>query len=102
MEHLHILGTLLLKLGIDPVFAYPYRYNYYKADSLNYSTTPQKILMDSITGELLAIEGYENILKTLKNEDVAAVISRIKLDEELHVKVLRERLDILIKNRNNR
>ena len=50
------------------------------------------MLMDDINGELRAIADYDKILAELNNERVAAIIKRIKLDEELHVKVLREEL----------
>ena len=53
------------------------------------------MLMDDISGELIAIRNYEEILKRLCNEDVAAVISRIKMDEELHIRVLKAELERL-------
>lgn len=94
MRHLDILGSLLLKLGADPVFTRmpPYKCDFFSACAVSYSKTPKKMLMDDISGELLAINDYNEMLKRLCNEDVAAVISRIILDEELHVKVLKDLL----------
>ena len=57
--------------------------------------------MDSISGEMLAIKDYSEIEKRLSNEKVAAIIARIRLDEELHVKVLKEQLDNLFANKND-
>jgi bacterioferritin len=101
MEHLEILGKLLLKLGVDPVFSMcpPYQYNFYNTSKINYNKTPQKMLLDDISGELSAINEYENMMKRLKSEEVSAVISRIILDEQLHVKALKECLESISKTK---
>ena len=54
------------------------------------------MLMDDINGELAAIAEYDRIIGELRNERVSAIIKRIKLDEELHVKILREQLNKII------
>ena len=95
MEHLEILGKLILDLGADPVYAIncmPFEYSFYSAKSVTYSKTPQKMLLDNISGEMLAISDYTKMINEICNEQVTAVLSRIKLDEELHVLVLKERL----------
>ena len=95
MRHFEMLGSLLLKLGVDPVFSWrpPSRLNWFNTSGISYSKTAQKMLMDDISGELSAINEYDRILKDLKNERVQAIISRIILDEELHVKLLRGLLE---------
>ncbi len=92
MEHLEILGNLLIKLGVDPVFTHfpPARSEYYSTRAVAYSKTPVKMLLDDISGEMVAISEYRNMLSCLNNEKVGEVISRIILDEELHVNVLKE------------
>lgn len=92
MEHIHILGTLLLKLGVNPVFCmYPPNTDYpFNTSGILYSELPQKIILDDISTEMLAINDYNQMLYQLKNERVGEVIQRIKLDEELHVKTLKE------------
>ena len=92
MRHLEILGETLSKLGVDPVFTRmpPYKCDFYSSSFVTYSKTAKKMIMDNISGELLAISDYKDMLARLKNEEVAAIISRIILDEELHVKVLKE------------
>ena len=94
MKHFEILGKTLLMLGIDPVFSGNpiYKFDYYSTKNVNYSKTPHKMLLDDLSGEMLAVKQYEEIIKTLNNEQVAAIISRIKLDEELHIKVLKDAL----------
>lgn len=95
MKHLEILGHTLCDLGVDPVMTAlpPYKFNYFNSFSVQYSTLPQKMLMDDISGEMVAINEYRKMLNKLLNEEVAAIISRIILDEELHVKVLKARLE---------
>lgn len=94
MRHLDILGKTLLALGADPVFTRfpPYKCDFYSSSFVNYSKTAKKMLMDDIAGELKAINDYREMQSVLKNEEVSAIVSRIILDEELHVKVLKERL----------
>ena len=95
MMHLEMLGELILKLGIDPVFTRrpPIRGDFYNTSQINYSRTPIKMLIDDITAEMVAVSEYEKICERLTNEQVGAVIKRIILDEQLHIKVLRARLE---------
>lgn len=94
MRHLEILGKTLLKLGADPVYTAcpPFKSNFYNTSQIAYSKTKQKMLLDDLSGEIYASETYGKMLNELCNEQVAAIIARIKLDEDLHVKVLKERL----------
>lgn len=98
MKHLEMLGQMLLKLGIDPMFYFisPYRREFFSSECVNYSKTTQKMLLDDISGELVAISEYNKMLNNLKNEEVGAMIKRIVLDEELHVRVLKDCLDNVI------
>lgn len=94
MHHFEIIGKTLLKLGVDPVFTrfLPYRCNYYNTSYVSYSKSPYKMLLDDINGELKAIDDYGFVISKLCNEQVSSVISRIILDEELHIKVLKDRI----------
>ena len=93
MKHLEILGELMLELGADPVL---YRMTPFGREeaitNVSYSKTKEKMLMDDIAGELVAINEYNKIVEALNNERVEAVLKRIVIDEELHVKALKERL----------
>ena len=92
MHHLEILGQLILSLGIDPIFASfpPFRAEYYSSIFLSYSKSARKMLLDDISGEMVAISEYEQLINKIKDEQVQAILLRIKLDEELHAKVLKE------------
>ena len=92
MEHVEILGKTLLQLGVKPVYSLspPYKYNFYNTSCVSYSNTPEKMLLDDISDEISSITQYEDILKRLDDEYVESIISRIILDEQLHVRVLKE------------
>ena len=97
MKHLDILGKLILELGLDPVFALqtPCGYDFYSASNVSYSKTLKKMLYDDILGELMAIQGYQKIISATNDQKIIEIISRIKLDEELHVLALEKRLSEL-------
>ncbi len=97
MHHLDLLGEMLLGLGTTPVFSAqpPYPFRFYSAANVSYATSPQRMLMDDIRGEKQAIRDYESMVRRLDNEQVAAVISRIILDEELHLEKLTKMLEEL-------
>ena len=96
MEHFELLGSALLKLGVDPMFTKQpcIRSGVYNTCYISYSKSPVKMLIDDITGEMVAIDEYEKMCEKLQEEDVSALIKRIMLDEQVHIKVLKERLEI--------
>lgn len=97
MQHFEILGGALIRLGANPVYTAnpPQMSNFYTTAFVRYSTHPQKMLMDDIEGEREAIEMYEYMLTKLDNEQVAAIIQRIIMDEKLHLKALTQLLERL-------
>lgn len=92
MLHLNLLAKAMKRLGLDPL----YRQNpqtpntWYNTSTVSHSKTLPKMLLDDIAGEMNAIADYKRMLSLLKNEDVAALIERIVLDEELHLAKLSE------------
>ncbi len=97
MEHYKMLGKAILKLGVSPIITtnLPYRYNPYNTSKILYSKEGQKMLLDDISTELVAIKTYQKMLDKLQDERVSALITRIILDEELHVQVLKKELESL-------
>ena len=98
MHHFKLLGEMLIRLGVDPVYtaglpATPF--NFYSTGAVCYSKSVKKMLMDDLSGEIYAAESYGKMLCRLCNEEVAAVIARIKMDEELHVQALTESMNAL-------
>ena len=95
MEHYNLLGKALISLGVNPLLLDKPSYlgEYYNASCVFTSHTAKKMLIDDISGELLAIDDYSKMLCRLKNEEVSALISRIRTDEELHVCALKNALN---------
>lgn len=94
MIHFEILGKMLLKLGVDPIFSTnPPGRNFYNTSQIAYSKTPTRMLMDDISAEMVAINEYQTMIRRLKNEQVAAVLQRIVLDEMLHLQEFKRLLN---------
>lgn len=94
MKHIDILGSAMLNLGVSPKYIQcPNTKEYYDTSLVSQSTTPQKMLMDDIQGEMNAIADYQKMLFVLKNEQVEAIVQRIILDEQLHLETLKKMLE---------
>lgn len=94
MKHFELLGESILALGGQPTYVqFPGSKVWYNTSTVSQSTTPQKMLMDDIVGEMGAIECYQKMLQVLKNEQVSALIERIILDEQLHLLTLKKLLE---------
>ena len=99
MHHLDILGSAMLKLGVNPRYVQqPNTDIYFNTTTVSQATMPQKMLMDDIQSEMTAISDYQKMLFVLKNEQVAAIIQRIILDEQLHLETLKQMLGKYAKN----
>lgn len=97
MHHLELLGKLILQLGEDPWFGFSdgFSKNFYNTSKISYSKLKEKMILDDISGEMMAIKEYERAVDMIKDEKVSAVLVRIRLDEELHVSALKSRLNEL-------
>ena len=75
MHHLEILGLLIIRLGLDPVFctANTFCAEYYSAKNIRYSKTPKKMLLDDITAESIAITEIID-----KEEIKRLIVARVK------------------------
>ena len=91
-HHFHLLGQTLKNLGAHSIFNnYP---QCVKPSSFcHYKKELDKMIIDDISSEMESIQIYSSMLKNLNNEKVKKVIERIVLDEELHLKVLKELLN---------
>lgn len=92
MKHLDLLGEALLRMGVNPVYVRcpPERREYYSTCNVDYSVQPAAMLAADITAEKGAIQSYENMLCKITNPTLSALISRILLDERLHLKKFKE------------
>ncbi len=93
MKHVDLLGQAMLTLGLDPKFTTkPNSNSYYNTGFVSYSKAPSKMVLDDYRLELEAISIYNKMLNLLDNEQVAALVSRIILDEQLHAQTFRDLL----------
>lgn len=101
MRHLDILGTMLGRLGVNAILTAnpPISNNFFSTAYVNYINSPERMLEADIKAEANAIEEYNRMLEKLDNQDVAAVISRIVMDETLHLEALTKALDDYQKRR---
>lgn len=91
MHHLNILGNLIIALGKEPKYQYfkkhkPVNWN---PKFISYSTNPSEAIKDDIASEIDAICQYKKSLKSIDDSNIKSIISRIILDEEFHIELLR-------------
>ena len=89
MRHLEMLGELIVLLGGDPRFCGPRRMGINTA-MLGYASEPARILRGAISGEEAAIRLYGDLIKNINDGYVRAVLKRIIMDEEQHLKIFKE------------
>lgn len=88
-EHLNILGELIISLGGDPVLTIEKRnkVSNWSTKFINKDTSLKNILINNIRSEIEIIKEYRKIATIIENENIIAILNRIILDEELHVKI---------------
>lgn len=94
MRHLHLLGQLITALGGNPIYrSYPYkRPAFWSSGVLQYQGNKEKALHISIAGEQEAVESYRHLSKLIQDSGVTAVLQRIILDEEVHIRLFQQYL----------
>ncbi|MBQ9745680.1 MAG: manganese catalase family protein [Clostridia bacterium] len=90
MRHLDMLGELITLLGGDPRFCGPDARVGINTAMLAYRKEPAQVIRGAIAGEEGAIRLYGDLIRNINDECVRAVLRRIVMDEELHLKIFRE------------
>ncbi|MDE6965892.1 MAG: hypothetical protein K2O94_02815 [Clostridiales bacterium] len=92
MKHLDLLGEALLRMGVSPMYVRrpPNKCDYYATCNVNYATRPAAMIAADITAETEAIRTYEQMLCKITNPVLGALISRILLDERMHLKTFKD------------
>ena len=87
MRHLEKLASILVSLGVPPVFTAcpPYPVAYYSAANVDYVKPLPQMLEADIRAEKGAIAGYKRILRVVSDEKICAAIKEILADEERHL-----------------
>ncbi|MDR1409422.1 MAG: rubrerythrin family protein [Oscillospiraceae bacterium] len=94
MEHLERFGDAARQLGADPRCWAPQcaGFAYWSPCPLNYAKNPADAVVASIREERKTIEKYTGQLHAIPDKGLQMLLSRIILDEELHVRVLEDLL----------
>lgn len=90
MHHHELLGETIIKLGGTPVIGG--NRQFWNGSMVNYNKELVQMIELDIISENIAIENYRNTIKCLNNYTIRELIERIILDEELHIKLLKEAL----------
>ena len=97
MYHLNVLGNLITMLGGNPKYMC-YHQNYtvvWNGNMVNYNHNVKQILLYDIALELYAFDSYTAHAKAIKDENVSAMLSRLALDEHLHMEMFQNCLEKL-------
>ena len=91
MRHLGIIGGLLVKMGVPPVFTAcpPYPVAYYSASNVDHSRKFSEMLETDIRAEQEAIACYTRALDAVTDGEAREAIAKIRADEERHLALLR-------------
>jgi bacterioferritin len=90
MKHFEILGDLIFKLGGDPKFCDSVSHRCFDAGKVKYQPHPERLNRAAIAGERTAIALYRELMRKIDDECVRAILRRIILDEEHHIKIFSE------------
>lgn len=92
MHHLELLAETIKLLGMDPKYQI---YNLdeiipWTADFVPYGNNLKEMLDIDIEGETMAIVNYRKSIELIDDKYIRALLERIILDEEVHLKIFHE------------
>ena len=90
MNHLELLGEILVQLGAEPGYWINNKKPHYWSSKLvDYDLSSLKyILTVDINDEKSAIKQYKETITKINDENINDIIKRIILDEEYHIQLL--------------
>ncbi len=90
MHHMDMLAQLISALGGTPIY-YNSERRMWGAEYIEYFTNmPCKQIIADIEGEKGAIENYQYHITLINDRYIKNILERIILDEDLHIRLLRE------------
>ena len=92
MTHLDMLADVILDLGVYPKFVGG-EGEIWNSNFVPYGISTINRLELAIKGEYGAIEQYRDHICKIKDEEICALLERIILDEELHIKIFKHLLE---------
>lgn len=91
MRHIELLASAINTFGGDPVFAG--RYNWFSGSYADYEKDLKQMLLRDIEAEKAAANAYLKAAENTDNESLKELLTRISMDEELHVTLLSAALE---------
>jgi len=90
MEHLEILGKLIIALGGDPRFEINKggRDLEWSPKFIEYGSNLASMLRENIDGEKASIRQYKSTISLIKDDKIIKILERIIVDGEIHIKTL--------------
>ncbi len=91
MQHLEILGDLIVELGGEPRY-WRGNHGYWQGHEVAYAMSDKQMLQQDIFSEEAAIAAYEMLLAQIDEPKIQAIIRRIIRDEQVHLRLFMEAL----------
>jgi len=97
MHHLHILATLIKKLGVYPIYFDPIvsTTDFWTSRNVSYETNLYEMICSDIEAEKMAITQYQGIISTIDDDYVKEILKRIMAEERLHLEIFEKILETL-------
>ena len=92
MTHLDLLGDVITELGYYPKYTSGNGV-YWNASFVPYGCSTRNRIELAIQAEYGAIAQYRHHIQLIDDPDIDALLERIILDEELHIKIFKNLLD---------
>ena len=92
MTHLDMLADVILDLGVYPKFVGG-KGEVWNSNFVPYGVSTRNRLELAIKGEYGAIAQYRDHICKIKDEEIDALLERIILDEELHIRIFKHLLE---------
>lgn len=95
MKHLDLLGTTIYLLGALPKYrgSYTTYGQYWNGYFVNYDKDLKDMIKIDIQSEKEAIKNYKRHIEMIDDRYIKKLLERIILDEEKHIKLLKDYLD---------
>ena len=99
MLHMEMLGKIIKLLGKEPVYSTCEAFRgdciMWNSNNVNYASDLRQMLKIDINSEKQAIVNYKHHLNLIDDKHIKAVLSRIILDEQHHLKIFETLLEQL-------
>lgn len=92
MEHLELLGKLIIELGAIPYYKGDWRNKFWQGNFVKYNTNLRTMILCAISDEKKAISQYQRSIDMIKEPKICKLLERIILDEEVHIEIFKELL----------